>query len=82
MGLHPQGGVAASGFRPAAACNAERLLVLDRPAWIQRVISVCVVCLANRLVRTRMLGGVGGAGETPAPTRFSYILRLNKKLSC
>ena len=24
----------------------------------------------NRLVRTRMPGGVGGAGEKPAPTRF------------
>ncbi len=26
----------------------------------------------NRLVRTRMLGGVGGAGSIPVPTRLGF----------
>ncbi|SHO52022.1 hypothetical protein SAMN02745220_04328 [Desulfopila aestuarii DSM 18488] len=31
------------------------------------------VALGNRLVRTRMLGGVGAGGEIPPATRFAPI---------
>ena len=39
----------------------------------------------NRLVRTRMLGGVGGAGSIPAPTRLGLVLhwtRVNSPTTC
>ena len=34
------------------------------------------VAHGNRLVRTRMLGGVGAGGEIPPATRLNYLLSL------
>ena len=35
----------------------------------------------NRPVRTRMPGGVGGAGSIPAPTRFGYLVNSTFQLA-
>ena len=38
----------------------------------------CPVIFVNRLVRTRMLGGVGRAGEKPAFTRLACIEAIDE----
>jgi hypothetical protein len=50
---------------------AQRLLAQDHgPDRIHRPLPPLPGCIANRPVRTRTPGGVGGAGVSPAPTRF------------
>ena len=51
----------------------ERLLARAGAAGIQRSLPPSPGCDANRRMRTRTSGGVGGAGVSPAPTRFSEV---------
>ena len=69
MGSQPQGILAALGVRPAPACPAQPLLGRSRPGVHQRTRSSPPGALANRRMRTRTSGGVGGGGVTPPPTR-------------
>ena len=48
---------------------AERLLGQTGPQRIHRPLPPFPGCQANRRMRTRTSGGVGGAGVSPAPTR-------------
>ena len=57
-------------FGSSATSPAQRPLERHGTCWVRRVLRPCSACLANRLVRTRMLGGVGGARSTLTPTRF------------
>src|SRR5271157_5792983 len=70
VGGQPEGLLAALRIRPAQSSHANQLL--DRP-WsrtARRSSPPPPGALANRRMRTRMSGGVGGAGLTSAPTRF------------
>jgi hypothetical protein len=68
--LHTQGYWRISRVSAAPARPTERLLDQSRPERIHRPISPRQGCQANRRMRTRTSGGVGGAGVSPAPTRF------------
>src|SRR5450755_2838952 len=48
---------------------AQRLLGQAGPQRVRRSIPPFPGCDANRRMRTRTSGGVGGAGVSPAPTR-------------
>ena len=52
----------------------QGLLARPRPARIHRSLPPFPGRNANRRMRTRMSGGVGGAGVSPAPTRFRGTL--------
>jgi hypothetical protein len=43
---------------------------LDEGSGLRLVYQCCLRVFMNRLLRTRMAGGVGGEGETPSPTRL------------
>ena len=70
VGLHPQGILAHRRVSAAPARPTKRLLEEPRPEGIHRPLPPLPGCQANRRMRTRTSGGVGGAGVSPAPTRF------------
>lgn len=58
-------------LRPAPTRPAKRLLAQPRPTGIHRPLPPFPGRDANRRMRPRTSGGVGGAGVSPAPTRFA-----------
>src|SRR5450759_648157 len=69
MGGQPEGILAACRLPSAPACPAEPLLGRSRPGGDQRSNSSPPGALANRRMRTRTSGDVGGGGVTPPPNR-------------
>ena len=63
-----EGLLAHCGLLGAHPRPAQRLLARVGPRRIHRSLSPSSGCRASRPVRTRMPGGVGGAGVSPAPT--------------
>jgi hypothetical protein len=61
------GVLAHRGLRCPQPRPAERLLERSAPRRLQRSIPPFPGCAATRRMRTRMSGGVGGAGVSPAP---------------
>src|ERR1700681_1895782 len=56
---------------------ADRLLDRPRPGRVPRPLPPLPGCQANRPVRTRTPGGVGGAGVSPAPTRSHGVASVD-----
>ena len=75
VGRLGQGILAHRGLRILNTRPAQRLLDQPRPAGFTRSLPPFPGREANRRMRTRMSGGVGGAGVSPAPTRFSGLAR-------
>ena len=74
VGGQPEGLLAALGLRSASASHADQLLDRSWSGADRRSCPSSSGALANRRMRTRTSGGVGGAGLTPAPRaplRFS-----------
>src|SRR5512144_3226193 len=69
MGVLAQGVLADRGLLGPLLCPAQRLLDQARPARVPRTLPPLPGCDANRRMRTRTSGGVGGAGVSPAPTQ-------------
>jgi hypothetical protein len=64
-----QGLLARLGLPDPHPRPTERLLGRTGPEGVQRPLPAFPGCIANRRMRTRTSGGVGGAGVSPAPTR-------------
>jgi Galactokinase galactose-binding signature/GHMP kinases N terminal domain len=71
VGLLAEGLLAHRRLPAAPARAAQRLLGRPPPARLQRSLPPSPGRDANRRMRTRTSGGVGGAGVSPAPTRLS-----------
>ena len=69
MGVLAQGLLAHRRLPSPRHRAAQRLLDRPRPAGVPRTLPPLPGCQANRRMRTRTSGGVGGAGVSPAPTR-------------
>src|SRR5689334_18589001 len=57
----------------------QRMATTTRLGLDQRSLGPFSLPCFNRLVRTRMLGGVGSAGGIPALTRLALIWNLHKR---
>jgi hypothetical protein len=68
-------------FRSPPPGNAQQLLDQPRPAHIHRQLPSPPGCRANRPMRTRTSGGVGGAGVSPAPTRWWRLVGADARLA-
>src|SRR6478672_11644500 len=69
MGEFAQGVLAHRRLQTPRRRDAQRLLDHTRPAGILRPLPPLPGCQANRRMRTRTSGGVGGARVSLAPTR-------------
>ena len=81
MGDFAQGVLAHRGIQSPLHRLAQRLLDQTGPAGIPRPLPPFPGRDANRQMRTRMSGGVGGAGVSPAPTRSIAELASNRPKS-
>jgi RNA-directed DNA polymerase len=70
LGQHQQGTLADRRFLDPLHDPDQGLLDQPRPPGIPRSLPPFPGCNANRRMRTRMSGGVRGAGVSPAPTRL------------
>ena len=75
VGEQPEGLLAHVGFACFAVGHADRVLDQAWPGADRRTCPSSSGALANRRMRTRTSGGVGGAGLTPAPTRIQGRVR-------
>jgi len=57
--------------------QGSRFIVCQRAVGEHPLPGYGSVALGNRLVRTRMLGGVGAGGEKPPATRFVLLSQLS-----
>src|SRR6516225_4138 len=69
VGRLTEGSLASRRLLRPSARAAHRLLDRPRPAGFHHSVSPFQGRNANRRMRTRTSGGVGGAGVSPAPTR-------------
>ena len=76
VGLLRPGSLARRGLGHPCPALPDRILAEPRSGWIPRSLPSASGCSANRRMRTRMSGGVGGAGVSPAPTRLLAFLSL------
>ena len=74
-GPFAQGPLAKRTFRAPAPRLAQRLLAPTGTARVHRSLPPSPGRDANRRMRTRTSGGVGGAGVSPAPTRLVAACR-------
>src|ERR1035437_8449257 len=86
MGGQPEGLLAARRLRSAQSGHADQLLDRSWSGADRRSCPSSSGELANRRMRTRMSGGVGGAELTSAPTRldrrpYCYLLRSEEHTS-
>src|SRR6266540_874551 len=81
VGQHQQGTLADRRLLDPLHDPDPGLLGTPRPSGIPRSLPPFPGRDANRRMRTRMSGGVGGAGVSPAPTRFSRQTKRTSSLN-
>jgi hypothetical protein len=79
MGLLQEGLLAHLQLPDPLPRPAQRLLGRPRPEGVRRPSPPIPGCDANRRMRTRTSGGVGGAGVSPAPTRSTPSVNLEAR---